>query len=34
VILSRYRGNAQEVRFDLIAVSGSTIRHHEDFIRD
>jgi putative endonuclease len=34
MILSRYRGNASEVRFDLVAVSGSDIRHHEDFIRE
>ena len=34
VYLSRYRGGAKEVRFDLIAIRGDSIHHHCDFIGD
>ncbi len=34
MFLLKYRGKAQELRFDLVAVSGATIRHHEDFLRE
>ena len=32
--ISRYRGRAKEVRFDLVAIRGTTLTHFRDFIRD
>ena len=32
--LTRYDGQAQEVRFDLISIRGDSVVHHQDFFRE